>query len=87
MDKKLKANWVKALRSGKYQQCRTQLTNGSGYCCLGVLAAVAGLPLELAYEEIGRILGEREMEALYGVNDDESEPPFEVIAGLIHEAL
>lgn len=38
MDKKLKARWVKALRSGKYKQCTGKLTDKKGgYCCLGVL--------------------------------------------------
>ncbi len=33
----VKKRWIEALRSGKYKQCREQLTNGKGYCCLGVL--------------------------------------------------
>ena len=37
MDKKLKARWLKALRSGKYAQCTRDLYDGKGYCCLGVL--------------------------------------------------
>jgi hypothetical protein len=34
--------WVDALRSGKYGQCRDQLIDGNEYCCLGVLADIAG---------------------------------------------
>lgn len=41
MDKKLKAKWVKALRSGKYRRAKGQLQSGRGYCCLGVLCRVA----------------------------------------------
>lgn len=42
MDKKLKAKWVKALRSGKFKQCHDAYYNGkrgmhAAYCCLGVL--------------------------------------------------
>jgi hypothetical protein len=38
IDPKVKAKWVKALRSGKYQQQRDSvLKNEHGYCCLGVL--------------------------------------------------
>ena len=37
MDKKLKAKWVKALRSGEYKQANGALRDGSGFCCLGVL--------------------------------------------------
>jgi hypothetical protein len=41
MDKKLKAAWVKALRSGKYKQGRVRLKNEDDtYCCLGVLCAI-----------------------------------------------
>jgi hypothetical protein len=36
MDAKLKANWIEALRSGKYQQARKYLRQGNGFCCLGV---------------------------------------------------
>lgn len=42
MDKELKAKWVAALRSGEFKQCKGTLHNGVGYCCLGVLLAVAG---------------------------------------------
>ena len=28
--------WVKALRSGEYEQCRARLHDGKGFCCLGV---------------------------------------------------
>lgn len=39
MDKKIKARWVKALRSGKYRQGRRSLRSKEGdrFCCLGVL--------------------------------------------------
>jgi len=29
--------WDAALRSGKYKQCTGMLSDGGGYCCLGVL--------------------------------------------------
>lgn len=37
MDKKLKGKWVKALRSGKYEQGLYTLKKENRYCCLGVL--------------------------------------------------
>ena len=43
MDAKLKADWVKALRSGEYRQTRGVLQHGDAFCCLGVLCVVAGL--------------------------------------------
>lgn len=50
MDAELKAKWVSALRSGQYQQHRdgTLYDRKTGaYCCLGVLAQVSGLMLDL----------------------------------------
>lgn len=41
----LKAQWLKALRSGKYAQAQGALYKGGthgGYCCLGVLCDVKG---------------------------------------------
>ena len=37
MDKRVKEMWVKALRSGEYEQTQERLCNKNGYCCLGVL--------------------------------------------------
>ncbi len=36
----IKEKWLPALRSGKYEQCRNKLHDGSGFCCLGVAADV-----------------------------------------------
>tara|TARA_R100001086_G_scaffold181899_1_gene101223 strand:+ start:240 stop:587 length:348 start_codon:yes stop_codon:yes gene_type:complete len=41
MKKGLKAKWILALISGKYQQTKETLRNQDGYCCLGVLADVS----------------------------------------------
>lgn len=48
MEKKLKNKWVKVLRSGKYTQGKGFLYNkkSNTFCCLGVLGAVCGVPLE-----------------------------------------
>lgn len=48
MNKKLKNKWVKSLRSSKYKQGRYELFDNYNdeYCCLGVLAQVAGVPTE-----------------------------------------
>lgn len=35
-----KEKWLKALRSGEYEQCHDRLSDGEGYCCLGVAAKV-----------------------------------------------
>ena len=44
MKKKLKEKWVAALRSGEYCQTEGSLIDEHGYCCLGVLCDVAGIP-------------------------------------------
>lgn len=36
--------WVAALRSGKYQQCKEKLTDGCGFCCLGVASVICHNP-------------------------------------------
>ena len=91
MDKKLKAKWVKALRSGRYKQGRVYMYNDGRYCCLGVLACVMGHNpakegqdrYDLALES----LGNEPMYALIGLNDDLERPPFEVIAGFVDATL
>jgi hypothetical protein len=47
MDEKLKAKWVKALRSRTYRQGDGMLLNRGKYCCLGVLCRIAGAPVAL----------------------------------------
>lgn len=45
MNKKIKKQWISALRSGKYKQGQKKLCygnqNGTRYCCLGVLSLLA----------------------------------------------
>lgn len=91
MDKRLKARWVKALCSGKYQQTRKVLKDENGYCCLGVLHRVAmGEDPNQMWDDDNRPPFARELEihmeqGLAELNDDGV--PFEVIAGLIDVAL
>lgn len=40
-----KAKWVAALRSGEYEQGRSNLHWGGKFCCLGVACVVASIPL------------------------------------------
>ena len=78
MDKKLKAKWVKALRSGKYKQGREYLYANFSYCCLGVLCRVAGLKKEQLHEHVllgdvdmGKLLPSATMMKLTIMNDGE----------------
>lgn len=44
MDAELKAKWIEALRSGKYEQGNRFLQSvDHKFCCLGVLCEVAGM--------------------------------------------
>jgi hypothetical protein len=40
MKQEIKEKWVAALRSGEYQQTRSTLRDGTGFCCLGVLTDI-----------------------------------------------
>lgn len=39
-----KADWIAALRSGKYKQSQSYLYSAQGQCCLGVLCDIAEVP-------------------------------------------
>lgn len=43
MNIELLERWSTRLRSGKYSQCQNQLSDGTGFCCLGVLAEMEGI--------------------------------------------
>jgi hypothetical protein len=40
MNQDIKTKWVAALRSGEYQQGRSQLRKDDKFCCLGVLCDI-----------------------------------------------
>ncbi len=53
--------WIKALRSGKYIQCRGSITerrNHPSYCCLGVACKVlnGSIPRRNAYDKVFELL-------------------------------
>lgn len=54
-----RAKWVAALRSGEYSQTKGMLTDGAGYCCLGVAcelafrAGVVGRGHEVYFDSFG----------------------------------
>ena len=43
MEAKMKKRWIKALRSGEYEQGREDLKVDEKFCCLGVLCDISGL--------------------------------------------
>ena len=72
MDKKLKAKWVKALRSGKYTQCVGALFDKASetYCCLGVLTKVARRKLDnTQWDFVQKTLKRDVMNLLWKMND------------------
>lgn len=90
MDQKLKVIWIDALCSGRFPQSKCSLRNSSGYCCLGVLAEVAGVTSSgnsfiESRKGVYLFLPGYIQKELARLNDEEV--PFEIIAGLISEAL
>lgn len=84
MDKELKAKWVAALRSGKYQQARGHIGSPTKPCCLGVLSIVATGQLKcMAFEEL---LGGIDRGVLIRMNDEEKKS-FPEIADYIESHL
>lgn len=41
MNPRVRSKWIRALRSGKYQQGSSALREGDRFCCLGVLCDIA----------------------------------------------
>lgn len=70
MDANLKAKWVEALRSGKYEQGELFLRKNGKHCCLGVLCELAGLEIS---EGGGMVVGPH--------NVDDYEPIYEIVGG------
>ena len=64
MNKKIKAKWLTALKSGDYRQGRMELKNGPEFCCLGVLC-------DLYIKETGK--GEWEDSTFASVEDFDHE--------------
>jgi len=88
MDKKLKAKWVKALMSGKYEQCKGALRFDGAFCCLGVLDEITnGKYLVNNGSVLNQGCGLRKstQQELPEFNDEGI--PFPVIAGFIQENL
>jgi hypothetical protein len=92
MDKKLKAKWVKALRSGNYPQGQNVLYAKGKFCCLGVLHICAGDTVDdidgVTYGVADDLINDNGVvvaDELAQLNDDGV--PFEMIAGLIEETL
>lgn len=83
--------WLDALRSGEYEQTMGVLSDGVGYCCIGVAGHVTGLPLTerlASYASIRERLGMRkgDQNKLTRMND-QSKKTFPEIADAIEQML
>ena len=97
MDQKLKRRWVKALLSGEYEQGRDRLLQDGKYCCIGVFHRIHtgrdpdilwdgssdDIAVQTALKDGG--LTNEGITAIADIND--AGVPFDMIAGLIDEAL
>jgi len=70
MNAKLKKLWVEALVSGAYPQTHETLKDDNGYCCLGVLCAVA---LKNDLVPAGFIVSEAEDSIVVKIDNDGDE--------------
>lgn len=89
MSPKVKAKWVKALRSGEYQQTVEAYRDRKGFCCLGVLHVINGLSCDpgLSFVGIQAKFGidKSDLEELADLNDEGA--TFEQIALCIENGL
>ena len=70
--KRARKKWVKALRSGKYEQTQSYLYYDGAFCCLGVLCEVAGLERDEYDAYAGkRMSAPREAMRFVGLSHDE----------------
>jgi hypothetical protein len=79
MTPEVKSEWLRALRSGDYQQGKATLRGPNGFCCLGVLCDVvnpnAWVPANVPQAGMYRWYGERtilpeDFKVAAGVDDD-----------------
>jgi hypothetical protein len=75
----VKQLWLEALRTGGFQQCSGKLSDGVGYCCLGVLSELAHREGVLT-REVQTITYNRRTETFvyYGAHADRTDLPCEV---------
>lgn len=79
LTRKIKEDWLSALRSGKYQQGSGKLRCNNYYCCLGVLACVLNREIDETGREIRGekssyylfklMFGETKLDELWKTND------------------
>lgn len=101
LDKTQKENWLKALRSGEYEQTKGRLFDPefNAYCCIGVFAKCNDIPVDetghhmldsggenCGYMHLTNQIEPSEVDKLWGMNDKD-ELSFEEIADYIEQNL
>jgi len=101
IDAKLKQDWLDALRSDDYKQGKGSLKSYGRYCCLGVLAVVAGLPFKASencqrniddgtkwgsYDPLEKLITKHHVNELWHMNDIEDKT-FNQIADWIEKNI
>jgi hypothetical protein len=70
MTAELKAQWLDALRSGRYTQATHYLKIDGGFCCLGVLCDIQGADFDAIREKHGTLsLSSNPREFLAGLEE------------------
>lgn len=71
MDPRIKANWLAALRSGKYRQGKEMLFDPEerSYCCLGVLRSVHRMRKHAEGDEYIAVKAAERIGLSFGVQD------------------
>jgi len=63
LPKSFKNKWIKALRSGEYEQDRGHLQTNDGYCCLGVACRIMHPKMNLNFGDISEYnFGKKKLE-------------------------
>lgn len=93
IDPKVKAAWVKGLRSKEYRQgkkvlCKTTRVGNDNFCCLGVVFDVAATDRDARWLPVDHEAGEVTWSAYYGREGASARLPFDfsVKIGLTNEA-
>jgi len=67
MNEAVKAKWLAALRSGKYEQGTEHLNKDGKFCCLGVLCDIYSQENGVGWNEYSGLSGVKGMHGIYGV--------------------
>lgn len=84
-----RADWITALRSGKYQQTKHVLQDNEGYCCLGVACALYDCHVESLESRKAVYSFQGITKNCYAIDGEKEFPSLKVVdaIGLTHDNL